>query len=192
MDNISKRSFAINPLLEQRWSPRAYSATHVVDENELGPCFEAARWSPSSSNSQPWSFAVGFRGDAVFSMIIDSMVAGNALWGKNASALVASIAMTHNDEGTEFSHAIYDVGQAVAHFSVQATSQGLLVHQMAGFDPESLGDALGLDSHHRVVTLMTIGVLGDVADLPEKLQEREASPRVRKPLSDVVFRGASY
>jgi hypothetical protein len=63
---------------------------------------------------------------------------------------------------------------------------------MAGFDPESLGDALGLDSHHRVVTLMTIGVLGDIADLSEKLQEREASPRVRKPLSDVVLRGASY
>jgi nitroreductase len=192
MDNISERSFVINPILEKRWSPRAYSATHVVDANELGPCFEAARWSPSSSNSQPWSFVVGFRGDAVFSMIIDSMVPGNALWGKNASAVVASIAMTHNAEGKEFPYAIYDVGQSVAHFSVQATSQGLLVHQMAGFDPEALGDALGLNPHHRVVSLMTVGVLGDVADLPEKLQEREASPRVRKPLSDVVFRGASY
>jgi len=95
--------------------------------------------------------------------------------------------MTHNDEGTELSHAIYDVGQAVAHFSVQATSQGLLVHQMAGFDPESLGDALGLDSHHRVVTLMTIGVLGDVADLPEKLQEREASPGCESPFQTWCF-----
>ncbi|MFT6973015.1 MAG: hypothetical protein ACJAV4_000230 [Pontimonas sp.] len=192
MNNSSELTFVINPLLEKRWSPRAYSASHVVDENELGPCFEAARWSPSSSNSQPWSFVVGFRGDPVFSMIIDSMVPGNALWGKNASALVASIAMTHNDEGKELSHAIYDLGQAVAHFSVQATSQDLLVHQMGGFDSGSLGDALGLDPHHRVVTIMAVGVLGDVADLPEKLQEREASPRVRKPLSDVVLRGASY
>ena len=39
---------------------------------------------------------------------------------------------------------------------------------------------------------MTVGVLGDIADLSEKLQDRERAPRVRKPLSEIVIQGASY
>jgi len=42
------------------------------------------------------------------------------------------------------------------------------------------------------VTVMTVGVLGDSADLSEKLQERERAPRVRKPLSELVVQGARY
>jgi len=39
---------------------------------------------------------------------------------------------------------------------------------------------------------MTVGVLGDASELSEKLQQREALPRVRKPLSEVVTHGARY
>jgi len=105
---------------------------------DLGPCFEAARWSASSGNSQPWRFAVGFRGDSTFTDILSSLVEGNAIWAKHASALVANIATIRNDEGKDQSHAVYDVGQAVAHFSVQATAEGFVVHQMGALMPVGL------------------------------------------------------
>jgi hypothetical protein len=39
---------------------------------------------------------------------------------------------------------------------------------------------------------MTVGVLGDAADLVEKLRERESVRRVRKPLADIVTPGDAY
>lgn len=191
-DNTDQRTFDINPLLATRRSPRAYSHTHVITARDLGPCFEAARWSASSGNSQPWSFVVGFRGDDSHQKIVDSMASGNSIWAAHASAVVANIATTHDAEGKALSHASYDVGQSVAHFSIQANAEGFVVHQMAGFDADVLGQALGLDGSHRVVTLMTVGVLGDAADLVEKLRERESVRRVRKPLADIVTPGDAY
>ena len=184
--------FTLADVLEQRWSPQAFARDEVLDQNRLGPAFEAARWSPSSGNSQPWSFIVGFRGDDAFQTIVGTMASGNQVWAEHAGALVANIASVVDAEGKPQSHAIYDLGQAVAHFSVQATAQGLMVHQMSGFDAQTLGRELGLDSTQRVVTIMAVGSLGDPADLPEKFQEREARPRVRKPLSEIVGGSANY
>jgi hypothetical protein len=184
--------FDIHPAMANRRSPRAYSATSTLGPDELGPLFEAARWSPSSSNSQPWSFVVGLRGDTVFQTILGTLASGNALWAQHASALVANIAMMTTAEGKSLSHSVYDLGQAVAHLSVQATADNIFVHQMGGFDADALGVALGLGATHRVITVMTLGTHGDPAELPENLREREAAPRVRKPLGDVVSGSVSY
>lgn len=191
-ESTSDKTFPIASILDKRWSPRAYSSSAELNPEILGPAFEAARWSPSSSNSQPWSFVVGFRGDPTFTTLLGSMASGNAVWAEHAGAIVANIAEVENEEGKLRSHAIYDLGQAVAHFSVQATADGLMVHQMAGFDADALHSSLGLNPRHRVVTLMTVGHLGNIEDLSEKLQERERAPRVRKPLGDIVSGSATY
>jgi hypothetical protein len=128
----------------------------------------------------------------VFQTILGTLASGNALWAQHASALVANITMLETPEGKSLSHCVYDLGQAVAHLSVQATAENIVVHQMGGFDADALGAALGLSSTHRVITVMTLGTQGDPADLPENLQEREAAPRVRKPLGDVVSGSVSY
>jgi len=184
--------FSLAPALENRWSPRAFSRTEVLDSTVLGSAFEAARWAPSSGNSQPWSFVVGFRGDETFGKIVASLASGNQVWAEHAAALVANVAAVVDAEGNPQSHAIYDLGQAVAHFTIQATTDGLMVHQMGGFDAQMLGKELMLSSSQRVVTVMAVGSAGNPADLPEKLQEREAQPRTRKPLSDFVEGSARY
>lgn len=191
-DHTTEKTFPLEAILETRRSPRAYSPDRVLDGTLLGPAFEAARWSPSSGNSQPWSFVVGFRGDDVFTTLANTLASGNKVWADQASALVANIARMESDEGKALSHSVYDLGQAVAHFSVQAMAGGLFVHQMGGFDADALATALDLDARHRVVTVMTVGFLGVVEDLPENLQEREVAARVRKPLSHTVSGSAHY
>lgn len=191
-EQTTEKTFPLEAVLEGRRSPRAYSGSHPLDADTVGPAFEAARWSPSSGNSQPWRFVVGFRGDDVFTTIADTLASGNKVWADQAGALVANITRVESDEGKALSHSVYDLGQAVAHFSVQATADGLFVHQMGGFDAEALAAALDLDARHRVVTVMTVGFLGAVADLPENLQEREVAPRVRKALSDSVGGSVNY
>ncbi|MYJ52003.1 MAG: hypothetical protein F4093_04955, partial [Gammaproteobacteria bacterium] len=43
----------VSPLFVERWSPRSFAPTEIDDET-LARLFDAARWSPSSFNDQPW------------------------------------------------------------------------------------------------------------------------------------------
>jgi nitroreductase len=172
--------------LVERWSPRAYDPDAELTDDQLGSLFEAARWSPSSSNTQPWSFVVGRRGDETFDLIVSYLASGNAIWAHRASALVVNIVEEVSVAGKPQSAAHYDVGQAAAHLSIQATHMGLIVHQMGGFDKDGMHAALGLDDRHRPIVVMAIGLSGDASDLPDDIQAREVADRLRKPLADVV------
>jgi nitroreductase len=55
-----KVNYSIAPLLVDRWSPRSMTGEPLADE-DLFPLFEAARWAPSSYNSQPWRFIIARR-----------------------------------------------------------------------------------------------------------------------------------
>lgn len=186
MKKPAHTDYPIMPELVERWSPRAYDPNHDMSTEQLGSLFEAARWSPSSSNTQPWSFVVGRRGDETFEMILGLLAPGNAVWANRASALVVNIVEEVSEAGKPQSASHYDVGQAAAHLSVQATHMGLIVHQMGGFDKDGMHQALGLDDRHRPIVVMAIGVVGDMSDLSEDIQAREVAPRQRKPLGDVV------
>jgi Nitroreductase family len=58
MHNPAKTDYPVHDLIQNRWSPRAFS-DHPVSPETLRSLFEAARWAPSSSNEQPWAFIVG-------------------------------------------------------------------------------------------------------------------------------------
>ena len=57
METINNRrpEYPVDPAFPHRWSPRAMSGEEIREE-ELFSLFEAARWSPSSYNNQPWRF----------------------------------------------------------------------------------------------------------------------------------------
>ena len=51
----------INPLLQQRHSPYGFDPARDVAGGDLSAIFEAARWSMSSYNAQPWRYIVGVK-----------------------------------------------------------------------------------------------------------------------------------
>jgi len=53
------------PVIHHRWSPRSF-AEKPVPSADLEKIFEAARWSASSYNEQPWRYLVGHKGDATY------------------------------------------------------------------------------------------------------------------------------
>lgn len=178
--------YPINDTLATRWSPRAFDPTAVLTPADLGPAFEAARWAPSANNLQPWRFIVGFRGDDVFTTIVDKLSGFNQSWAPSASALVVTITDTITASGRPNAFARYDLGQAVAHFTIQATSDGLMTHQMGGFDVDALTTAFDVHEPWEIVSLIAVGSLGEPTTLPEDRQAAETGPRERKPLSEVV------
>ncbi|MEO0480464.1 MAG: nitroreductase family protein [Planctomycetota bacterium] len=189
MTTPANTSFPIHELLRDRFSPRAF-ADQSVSTEVLGCLFEAARWAPSAFNEQPWIFIAATREQGEdFARLGDCLVEGNA-WAKNAPVLAISVAQTRfarNDK--ENRHAFHDVGLATAFLTLEAQAQGLSVHQMAGFDAELAKTSLELPENHEPVAMFAIGPVGDPSTLPDPLRERELAPRVRKPLSEVVFRG---
>lgn len=147
----------LHPLLAHRDSPRAFDPAHEIDAAQLGRLLDAARWAPSSRNSQPWRFVAGRRGDAVFAALAEALVPGNRSWAQRAGALVLALVRRAGTGGEALTHAEYDVGQAVAHLTVQAEADGLGVRQMAGFTAERLTARLFLPGSLAPLTVLAVG-----------------------------------
>ncbi|MGE0711339.1 MAG: nitroreductase family protein [Planctomycetota bacterium] len=181
----------IHDLIAQRWSPYAF-ADRDVSVACLRSLFEAARWSPSSYNAQPWSYLVATRDDpAEHARLLACLLEPNQLWARHAPVLalgVVSHDFAHNGQPNRA--ALHDLGLAAANLSLEATARGLVVHQMIGIDPEKARETYGIPARSEALTGLAIGYLGDPAALPEHLRERDLRPRQRKPLAEFVFSGA--
>lgn len=173
--------------LETRWSPRSFDPTATVSDAQLDALLEAARWAPSASNTQPRRFVVARRGTHHFDTVIGALMGFNAAWAVNASALIIAIAETSSVDGDVRAYAEYDLGQAVAHLSVQAQAEGLHTHQMAGVEWETIVAAFDLAENLKPMTVTAVGVVDSADKLVEALAERELAPRTRLPLSELVL-----
>ncbi len=121
-------------VLAERWSTRIFDRSAPIDEAALASALEAARWSPSANNTQPWRFIVARRGSKAFAAIYEALRDFNKSWAGDAGVLLVAVAQTATDDGSTMHFGQYDTGQAVAHFTVQAHAGGLSTHQMGGFD----------------------------------------------------------
>lgn len=191
MQKPAPTDFPIHEVLRERWSPRAFSVRPVPAE-VLCSLFEAARWAPSSSNEQPWAFLVATRDDHEFhAKMLSTLVEGNQVWAKHAPVLAIAITALSFARGNHPNrNAFYDTGAAVANLTVEATSRGLFVHQMAGFDPGKANELFSIPAGWQPIAAFVIGYPGDPQSLPETLRERELAPRARKPLSEFVMSGS--
>ena len=177
----------VHPLLAERWSPRGFDLAHEIGDEALAALLEAARWAPSAQNSQPWRFLVTRRGEPAHDRLYAALAPGNQAWAGAASALILVAARTAGDDGRPQPWALYDTGQAVAALVTQAQADGLSVHQMGGFDTGAVRAELGLGEDLTPVVVLAIGRHDSEAGLPEPLAAREAAPRTRHPLGDLLL-----
>lgn len=176
------------PAILHRWSPRSFS-DKAVSSSDLEKIFEAARWSASSYNGQPWTFLVGRKGDATYEKIFSTLVEFNQSWAKTAPILILGVASTkfeHN--GQDNAYGLYDLGAAASLLTLQATELGLRAHSMAGFDHEAALKAFEVPADHVAGAVIAVGYQGEPAALGnEQLVAPEQAPRTRKKLSEFVY-----
>jgi nitroreductase len=178
-------------VIRDRWSPRAFDGSLAVSRADQLRLFEAARWAPSSANEQPWRFVVADRERTpqAHASLVLALTGRNPQWAASAPVLVlAALRPTFEHNDTANSLAWYDMGQAVAFLTLQATSMGLSVRQMEGFDHARVREAFSVPAPFEPVVVMAIGYAGDPSNLThEKHRAAEMQPRTRRSLSTFVF-----
>jgi nitroreductase len=192
MSDARTPTLPIAPQFTERWSPRAFTG-EPMPLDTLMACFEAARWAPSASNSQPWRFVYGLAGTPAFDALLATLVPFNQGWAQHASALVAVLSTrTTTPPGQDAAvpapwHA-FDAGAAWMSLALEAHHQGWITHAMGGFDAAALQARLEVPDDVAVHAVVAIGRQGDKARLPDALQTRE-TPNQRKPLHELVAEG---
>lgn len=176
----------LHPLLSERWSTRAFDAEHVVDAETAGRLLEAARWSPSAKNTQPWRFVVALRGTPEHEVLLGTLMGFNRVWAHAASALVLVAAERTTAQGQVQRWADLDAGQAVAHLTVQAAAEGLVVHTMGGFEVDRVREAFEVPEGVEPLVVVAVGRQGDLSALDERARQRELD-RSRRPLPELLL-----
>ena len=180
----------IHELLSRRWSPYALSDRPVPAEDVLS-LFEAARWSASSYNEQPWRYIVAARTDVdEFERLLSCLVEPNQVWAKSAPLLaLGCTSLNFALNGQPNVAAEHDLGLASTSLTLEATARGLFVHQMSGILPDRARELYEIPPGVRPLTALAIGYLGDLNSLPEGYRARDEAPRSRRPQADFVFGG---
>ena len=172
----------IHDCLAERWSPDDFDQ-RPVPYPELRSLFEAARWAPSSYNEQPWSYIVATKDQPEeFEKLLSCLVDGNQRWAKSAPVLALSVVNPKFERnGKENKAAFHDLGLAAANLVFEATSRGMVVHQMIGIHPDRARELYGIPLSLEPWTALAIGYAAT-----NTLQTRKKE-RKRKPLKHFVF-----
>ncbi len=192
-ENTRHADHKIEPLFTDRWSPRSF--THeAMPLADLNAMFEAARWAPSSYNSQPWRFVYALKGGKGYDTMLSLLNPFNQSWAKEAAALVFVLSKktmmvpTSPDPVPSRSHS-FDAGAAWAQLALQGTKLGWMSHAMVGLDFDRAVAELHVPEGYAVEIAIAIGRRGPREALPEgMLRDREVQSG-RTPISELVFEG---
>jgi nitroreductase len=176
------------PVILARWSPRSF-ADREVSKADLRKVFEAARWTASSSNEQPWRFLIGLRNSQTYQKIFSALVGANQLWAGAAPVLILGVASNKFfHSGAANHHALYDLGAASSYLTLQAAALGLATHQMGGYDQDAARKLLAIPEDYSLGAVIALGYQGEPAALAnETLIARETAPRERRSLNEFVL-----
>lgn len=176
-------------LLTKRWSPVHFDKQPLTAE-QIASLFEAARWAPSAFNEQPWLYVYASSDDGEKREALESLLVEGNAWAKKAGLLILSFAKkTFARNGKENAYALHDTGAASLQLVLQATSMGLITHQMSGFDHEKANALLQVPAEYMPGSMIAIGHMGDPATISPEEKKREDAPRLRNPIHKFVFHG---
>jgi len=176
--HLPRSKYKVISEIAKRWSPRHYS-DKKISEKHLDIIFEAARWTPSAHNDQPWYFYYAHKGTTAYNKLFSTLDEYNQEWAKTVPLLIVACAMTTNARGKNI-YAFYDLGASVISLILQAQSLGYYSRQMALFDKEKVKEFFKLGKSYEPYVVIAMGHLGDYDKADKKIIDYELDPRPRK------------
>ncbi len=183
--------YPIQTLITDRWSPFAFDDRPVAHEDLLA-LLEAARWSASAANEQPWSYVIATRDEPEeHARLLSCVEDVNMPWAKFAPVLMLGCArLTLEHSGQPYATAEHDLGLASANLVFEATARGLGVHQMIHIHRERARQLYQIPEGVKPVAGLAIGYAGADGRLSESFRKEDQIRRLRKPLDSFVFTGS--
>ncbi|MEY3909344.1 MAG: hypothetical protein RIT47_35 [Pseudomonadota bacterium] len=179
----------IHSILSDRWSSRAYDPDQLVSQESFLSLMEAARWSPSCMGDQPWQFISFHKKDATsWTQALNCLSVGNQNWAMDASILILACArqsFSNNEKPNRWNQ--YDTGAACENICLQATSLGLVAHQMGGFDVEKSRQLFQIPGQYDLMSFIAIGYPLAVEKISAEALVKEKEARKRKPLREIFY-----
>ena len=189
--NEREAEYPADTIFIDRWSPRSLSPD--LSDKELMILFEAARWTPSSNNGQPWRFLYAKNGTEEWNVFYDLLGDFNKIWCKNAAYLIVLLSRKNfeaeGDEKEEFDrHHSFGAGSAWMSLALQAKMKGWIAHGMAGFDADKTRKVLEIPDNYHVDCMIAVGKQGEIEkSIPERMQKYE-KPYDRKKVKDIAYK----
>lgn len=192
-ERIAVTSVSINELAARRWSPRAFDGTRAVSQAQTTALIEAARWAPSCFGAEPWRFLRWNRAEDAtgWQQAFDCLSENNRKWCHKVPLLFLACAagiFEHNGQPNRWAQ--YDTGMAALSLSLEAVAQGLVAHQMGGFDIAKARAAFAIPGEFMPMAMIAVGYQAapeTIAD--EETRQKELKPRARKPVSERFYAG---
>lgn len=184
--------YDVHELIRRRWSPRAFEEGRPVARLRILTLLEAARWAPSCFNEQPWRYLIFDSSNPPALRRARACLSGFNEWAVHAPVLILSVArnmFTYNEETNR--HAQHDVGLASENLILEAVNQGLVGHQMGGFDVARARREFDIPAGYTPMAMIAIGhpYDGRLDDLPDEVRSMETQTRQRKPMEEIAFGG---
>jgi nitroreductase len=187
ISKIANTDFPIHHLIARRWSARAFS-TKTVEKPKLLSILEAARWAPSSRNEQPWRYIVFTDENPEKLNIARSVLLEINNYAKRAPILICAITKKYySDNGIYNKLHFHDLGAANENMFLESFNQGLIMHEMGGFDRDKARRVFNVPDEYEIGIMVAIGYQDSHDILPERYKEKAFSPRERKSLSEIAF-----
>ncbi len=175
-------------VIAARRSTRAF-ADRAVEPEKIERMIEAARWSPSCDNRQPWRYVIVER-DAPSRPALEAALAPGNAWAKRAPTLVVAAARRADGSVVESrEYYLHDTGLATMSLLYRAVDQGLLAHPMAGWKEDAVRAALAIPGDAVPIAMVAVGYAGRHEDLDEATRRKDEKPRVRKAAGEIAFSG---
>jgi nitroreductase len=184
---LAKTDHPINELIAKRWSARAFS-TRPVERSKLLSVLEAARWAPSSRNEQPWRYIVFTNDNPDKLKKAQSVLKDINNYAKRAPVLICAITKkTYSDNRNYNRLHFHDLGAANENMFLEAFNQGLIMHEMGGFDVQKAKEVFKVPEDFEAGIMIALGYQDAHRVLPDSLRQKAHLPRERKPLSEIAF-----
>ncbi len=193
-DRKAITSVPINELAAKRWSPRAFDESRGVTRAQITALIEAGRWAPSCFGVEPWRFLLWNRTDdaAGWQQAFDCLSENNRKWCHKVPLLMLACAgakFEHNGQPNRWAQ--YDTGMAALSLTVEAVAQGLVAHQMGGFDIAKTRAAFAIPEDFMPMAMIAVGYQAAPETIvDEETRQKELKPRGRKPAAERFFAGS--
>jgi nitroreductase len=187
IDNHAVTDHPIHDLLRKRWSARAFSSRRV-EKTKLFSILEAARWTPSSRNEQPWRYIIFTTDNPSRLLLAQSVLLESNSFAKQAPILICAITKKTYTDSLELNRLYFhDLGAANENMFLECFNQGLIMHEMGGFNVKLAKEIFNIPDDYEVGIMIAVGYQGTNDSLPEKFKVKNTKPRERKHLSQIAF-----